>query len=221
MTDSEIIRAQTNTVNYLLKLEPERFLHEMYKVAGLEPPTEEGYQGWERSDRVNFRGHFFGHYISALAQAVDVVSDCETQRMLMDKLHIAIEGIAAAQTNYAIKHPEHCGYVSAFREVALDEVEGRDVSVDQKENVLVPWYCLHKIFAGLIDTHEAVNDRDPVLSSVALDAASATNCLASGFPVLKKTLFSHLTMKCMTSGMASISQSNRLTLPTHQKVSPK
>ena len=173
MTDEELRRAQTNCVDYLLSLEPERFLYEIYKVAELEPLTKEGYQGWERSDKINFRGHFFGHYISSLSLALEAVKEDEVRTKLLEKLTIAIEGLRCAQIAYGKKHSTSYGYVSAFREVALDEVEGLPVDPKEKENVLVPWYNLHKILAGLTTAYEALQSTSPNLARTALETASA------------------------------------------------
>ncbi|MFS0661126.1 beta-L-arabinofuranosidase domain-containing protein [Niallia alba] len=173
ITDEELRKMQNNCVNYLLSLEPERFLYEIYKVAELEPMTEEGYQGWERSDKMNFRGHFFGHYISSLSLALGTVKEEEIRGKLLDKLTISIEGLRSAQIEYGKKHPNSYGYVSAFREVALDEVEGLPVDPEEKENVLVPWYNLHKILAGLTAAYEALRATYPDLAKKALGTASS------------------------------------------------
>ena len=50
-------------------LEPDRLLHSFRVTAGL-PSTAEPYGGWEGPD-VEVRGHFVGHYLSALAMAVN------------------------------------------------------------------------------------------------------------------------------------------------------
>lgn len=171
INDNYIKRAADNTVNYLLSLEPERFLYEIYRVAGLKPLTEAGYGGWERSNAINFRGHFFGHYISALAQAYEGSQDDLLKHQLHEKLAAAVSGLAAAQDAYGKAHPESAGYVSAFREAALDEVEGKTVPAEEKENVLVPWYDLHKILAGLMDAYTYLQEDDAGLAKQALEAA--------------------------------------------------
>lgn len=170
--DPYIHKAQENVIHYLLSLDVQKFLFEFYKVAGMKPLTESGYQGWERSDQVNFRGHFFGHFLSALALSYQA----EKQPILKKKIHqqikTAITGLKAVQKNYAKQHPEHAGYISAFKEVALDEVEGKPVDPKEKENVLVPWYNLHKILAGLLEVNISLKEVDSQLSKEALFIAS-------------------------------------------------
>src|SRR5699024_6475591 len=141
--DNEILHFQKNTISYLLSLEPKKFLYEFDKISGIDPGDVTGYAGWERSDKVNFRGHFFGHYVLALSQAILMVDDKVVREKLVSKLAASVNGLYDAQTNYAKLHPESAGYVSAFKEVALDEVEGKDIADEDKENVLVPWYDLH------------------------------------------------------------------------------
>ena len=171
ITDSYLKRAQENTIRYLLSLEPKRFLFEIYKVSGLRPPAKEGYGGWERSDEINFRGHFFGHYLSAMALAYRACQDKGQQDIIKEKLSIAVLGLLEAQQAYAVKHPKSAGYVSAFREVALDMVEGKEVAKEMQENCMVPWYNLHKILAGLLEVATGF-PREEVLSRTALQVAT-------------------------------------------------
>lgn len=172
ITDSYVKKAQENLVHYLLSMKSEKFLFEVFKVAKLKPLTKEGYQGWERSDKINFRGHFFGHYMSALALAYHAEKNNSLKKQLLEQMQVAVAGLAQAQENYAFHHPESAGYISAFRESALDEVEGKVISPEDKENVLVPWYNLHKILAGLLAIHESLEGIEEETSQVALKVAS-------------------------------------------------
>lgn len=171
ITDNDLKKRRDNTVAYLLKLDPQRFLYEFYKVAGLKPKTDQGYGGWERSDQVNFRGHFFGHYLSALSQALSSVDDDNTREKLLNLLIECLDGLQTVQSAYAKVHPTSAGYVSAFREVALDEVQGIDVPDNQKDNVIVPWYDLHKILAGLLMVVKRTETDEPSLARKAKQIA--------------------------------------------------
>lgn len=172
VTDQEVLNAQNNTVHYLLTLDPNRFLYGFDQVSGLKPNTEKPYGGWERLSGHNFRGHFFGHYLSALSQAIESVGDDIIRNQLLGKLRIGIEGLSRAQQAYAESHPQSAGYVSAFREAALDEVEGKTVPESEKENVIVPWYNLHKILAGLLDSYDHLQKVDDRLAKLSLQVAS-------------------------------------------------
>lgn len=172
ITDPYVKNAQNRLVDYLLSMQANKFLFEVYKVAGLTPLTDSGYQGWERSDAINFRGHFFGHFMSALALAYQAEKDQAKKAALLQEMTDAVNGLFTAQKAYGAAHPESRGYISAFRESALDEVEGKEIPAAEKENVLVPWYNLHKILSGLLDIHESLVDVAPAVSEKALAVAA-------------------------------------------------
>lgn len=155
LADSYLVNAAQKENDYLLSMTSKKFLYEFYRVSGLTPPTEEGYQGWERSNGTNFRGHTFGHYMSALSQAYKGTKDVDEKAALLVQIQDAVEGLRECQDAYAEKKPESAGYVSAFRESILDKTDG---SGDSDENVIVPWYNLHKVLAGLIDIYTFVDD---------------------------------------------------------------
>ena len=157
LADDYLRNAAQKENDYLLSMTSKKFLYEFYRVSGLTPPTEEGYQGWERSNGTNFRGHTFGHYMSALSQAYMGTNDGEEKAQLLVQIRDAVEGLKECQDAYADLKPASAGYVSAFRESILDKVDG---SGDSDENVIVPWYNLHKVLAGLIDIYTFVDDEE-------------------------------------------------------------
>lgn len=154
LSDDFLNNAASKEQDYLLSLSSEKFLYEFYKVAGLEPTTPQGYGGWERSNAVNFRGHAFGHYMSALAMSWSGTQDGATKEALEAEIVAAVDGLERVQDAYGQAHPDSAGYVSAFRESILDKVQGTGSS---DENVIVPWYNLHKVLAGLLDVAEYVD----------------------------------------------------------------
>lgn len=166
LADSYLLNAAQKENDYLLSMTSKKFLYEFYRVSGLTPPTEEGYQGWERSNGTNFRGHTFGHYMSALSQAYVGAKNADEKAALLVQIRDAVEGLKECQDAYAEKKPASAGYVSAFRESILDQVDGSGTS---DENVIVPWYNLHKVLAGLIDIYTFVDDKE--LAEGALDIA--------------------------------------------------
>src|SRR5699024_9475808 len=118
------------------------FLYSFYKQAGLEPTTAEGYGGWERETGTRFQGHFFGHYITALAQSWSTEDDPGRRDLLLAELTEAVDGLARVQAAQAELDPANAGYVSPFPVSYLPG--GRD-------GLLVPFYNLHKVLAGLLD----------------------------------------------------------------------
>ncbi|MBD8079466.1 beta-L-arabinofuranosidase domain-containing protein [Cellulosimicrobium arenosum] len=154
LSDDFLTNAAGKEHEYLLSLDSEKFLYEFYKVGGLTPTTATGYAGWERSNAVNFRGHAFGHYMSALAMSYSSTPDQATKDAHFTEIEEAVSGLSRVQDAYATAHPGSAGYVSAFRESILDQVQGTGTS---DENVIVPWYNLHKVLAGLLDVAEYVD----------------------------------------------------------------
>ena len=144
ITDGYLENANAKTIDYLLFLDPEKFLYSWYVQAGLTPTTSSGYGGWERSTGARFQGHFFGHYISALAQAYATTDDAEIKAQLLAKLTAAVDGVKRCQDAWAAANPSSAGYVAPFPLSALPS--GRD-------GLIVPFYNLHKVLAGLIDAH--------------------------------------------------------------------
>lgn len=144
LEDPYLVNGNQKMIEYLLSLEPERFLHAFYTNAGL-TSTATPYGGWERTSGTRFQGHFFGHYMSALSQAYATTTEPATKAALLAKLTTAVDGLKQAQTAYAAKDPANAGYVSPFATTVLPSGGG---------GLLVPFYNLHKVLAGLLDAHE-------------------------------------------------------------------
>lgn len=159
LEDPYLVNSNDKMVEYLLSLDPERFLNGFYAQAGL-TPTAPAYGGWERTSGTRFQGHFFGHYISALSQAYATETDATIKAQLLAKLTTAVEGLDAAQTAYAAANPGNAGYVSPFSVSVLPSGGG---------GLLVPFYNLHKVLAGLIDAYEYAPE---AVSEQALEVAS-------------------------------------------------
>lgn len=144
VTDPYLQNSNAKMVDWLLTLDPKRFLYSFDQLAGI-PTTVQPYGGWERTTGARFQGHFFGHFVSALSQAYSTETDEGRKAQLLAKLTTAVDGLAAAQAAYAQKDPSNAGYVSPFPVSYLPH--GAD-------GLIVPFYNLHKVLAGLIDAHQ-------------------------------------------------------------------
>lgn len=152
--DTYLDNAAAKEHDYLRSLDSAKFLHWFYRTAGLTPPTESGYGGWENgANRNNFRGHAFGHFMSALAMSYASTTDQAVKDDLHAEIVEAVEGLAEVQASYA--GTQRAGYIGPFRDTALDAVEGRGTSDDP---VIVPYYNLHKVLAGLLHINQYVDD---------------------------------------------------------------
>lgn len=150
--DEYLDNAAAKEQEYLTSLDSGKFLFWFYKTAGLTPPTDSGYGGWEDGTRSgNFRGHAFGHYMSALAMSYVSTTDDAVRDDLRAEIEEAVAGLAEVQATY--DGTSRAGYIGPFRDTALDAVEGRGTSDDP---VIVPYYNLHKVLAGLLDIDKYV-----------------------------------------------------------------
>lgn len=150
--DEYLDNAAAKEQEYLTSLDSAKFLFWFYKTAGLTPPTDSGYGGWEDGSKSgNFRGHAFGHYMSALAMSYVSTTDDAVRADLRAEIEEAVAGLAEVQATY--DGTSRAGYVGPFRDTALDAVEGRGASDDA---VIVPYYNLHKVLAGLLDIDKYV-----------------------------------------------------------------
>jgi DUF1680 family protein/putative cell wall-binding protein len=168
LQDAYLVNGDQKMVDYLLTLDPERFLTGFYTEAGL-PPTAEAYGGWERTSGTRFQGHFFGHFMSALSQAYASSTDPAEKAALLRKLTSAVDGLDRVQTAYAAKDPANAGYVAPFPVSYLPH--GSD-------GLIVPFYNLHKVLAGLLAAHEYAT---PEVSAKALKVASGFGTWLEGW----------------------------------------
>ena len=135
-----VLDALETNRRFLLALDPDRLLHMFRVTAGL-PSTAAPLGGWEAPDN-ELRGHFTGHYMSACALLWAQTGD---QTIRERGVHVASE---LARCQAAIGS----GYVSAFPEELFDRLRAG-------QPAWAPFYTLHKIMAGLLDTATLSTDQ--------------------------------------------------------------
>ena len=141
LQDGPFLDAQTTDLHYLLALDAERLLAPFRREAGLPVPVP-SYGNWESS---GLDGHMGGHYVSALALMWASTGDAEVKRRL----------------DYVVAELKRCqdaigsGYLGgipdgakAWGEIANGQLKVDSFSVNGR---WVPWYNVHKTFAGLRD----------------------------------------------------------------------
>lgn len=137
--DSPFKKAMELDGAYLLKIEPDHLLAGFRESKGLQPKAEK-YAGWEGQ---GIAGHTLGHYLSACSMMYASTGD---SRFL-------------ERVNYIVSELEQCqeddGYVAAipngkkvFAEIAAGNIHSAGFDLN---GCWVPWYTLHKLFAGLLD----------------------------------------------------------------------
>jgi DUF1680 family protein len=141
LLDSQFKRAMEINKEYLLQLDPDRMLWPYHDRAGL-PTKGERYGGWAKKDCV---GHESGHYLSACSLMYASTGDEEMKR----RADYMVSELAKVQE----KHGD--GYTGPMRtEVWTNTFSGDfEVGTWGLGGGYVPWYVLHKTYAGLIDAY--------------------------------------------------------------------
>jgi uncharacterized protein len=158
LLDGPFRRAMELDARYLLTLEPDRLLSWFRKEAGLDPKGEV-YGGWEAQ---GVAGHSLGHYLSACAMMFASTNDARFR----DRAGYVVDELELCQK------ANGDGYVAAipegrriFREVAAGDIRSKGFDLN---GGWVPWYTLHKIFAGLLDAHHYVGSEKALAVAVRL-----------------------------------------------------
>ncbi len=141
LQDGPFLEAQTTDLRYLMALDPDRLLAPFVREAGL-PAKSPSYGNWESS---GLDGHMGGHYVSALALMWASTGDAEVKRRLDDVIAELKRCQDALGTGYLGGVPDGA---TAWGQVAAGQLKVDSFSVNGR---WVPWYNLHKMFAGLRD----------------------------------------------------------------------
>ncbi len=158
LTASPFLEAQQTDLRYIMALNPDRLLAPFLREAGL-TPKEPTYGNWEST---GLDGHMGGHYLTALALMSAATGDEEVLKRL----------------NYFVSELKRCqasngdGYIggvpggaAAWRDIAQGKLQADGFSVNGK---WVPWYNLHKLYAGLRDACVYAGNQDARAMLIAL-----------------------------------------------------
>ncbi|MCK7560035.1 glycoside hydrolase family 127 protein [Chitinophaga sedimenti] len=135
LSPSRIQQREMLNIQYLKSLDPDRLLHN-FRINVKLPSTARPLDGWE-SPNIGLRGHFTGHYLSAIASVVERYGDS----LLSTRLQYMVDEL------YRCQMVSNNGYLSAFPETEFDILESRF------GGVWAPYYTYHKIMQGLLDAH--------------------------------------------------------------------
>ena len=150
LTASPFLKAQTTNLQYLMALDPDKLLAPFRREAGLPVPVA-SYGNWESS---GLDGHMGGHYLSALALMYASTGDVQ----VLARLNYFVAELKKCQQAH------HTGYLGgipggagAWQDIANGKLKADNFSVNGK---WVPWYNLHKIYAGLRDAYHYGGNQD-------------------------------------------------------------
>lgn len=137
LLDGPFKHAQARDGAYLLFLEPDRLLHNFHVNAGL-PPKAPIYGGWENA---GVAGHIGGHYLSACSQMYRATGDPRYR----SRVDYMVTELAKCQAR------ADDGLVTAIPDARTIFAK---VAADGTMTGWVPWYTMHKLYAGLRDSYQ-------------------------------------------------------------------
>ena len=141
LLDGPFKHAQELNRAYLLQHDIHRLLAPFRIEAGL-PPKAPKYPNWESS---GLDGHTAGHYLTALAETWAATGDAECKQRLDAMVSELAECQRAQPDGYLGGVPR--GRV-LWDQIAAGKIDFQNFSLN---GAWVPWYNLHKLFAGLRD----------------------------------------------------------------------
>ena len=137
LLDSAFKQNMERNADYLLSLDPDRFLHNMRQYCGLKPKGEI-YGGWEK---LGVAGHSLGHYLTAISQQYAATGDARFRK----RINYIVKEMALCQQRYGD------GYIGALPPAGLAALRGLREGKVELKGTWVPWYTEHKVLAGLRD----------------------------------------------------------------------
>ncbi|MCR5217123.1 beta-L-arabinofuranosidase domain-containing protein [Treponema sp.] len=146
--DSLFEKSRQLGLKYVLDYNPDRLLSPCYTALGKTAPAP-SYGGWESME---IQGHSLGHYLSALSAFIDSTNSDEAKK----NLDYTVSIIKSLQRKD--------GYFGGIPSEPFEKVfYGKGNFKVERFNLgdwWVPWYSVHKIFAGLIDAYRLAANED-------------------------------------------------------------
>ncbi|MFJ6166936.1 beta-L-arabinofuranosidase domain-containing protein [Micromonospora orduensis] len=140
LTTGRWLDNQNRTLSYLRFVDVDRLLYNFRANHRLSTNGAAANGGWD-APNFPFRTHMQGHFLSAWAYGYAVLGDTTCR----DKANYMVAELAKCQANNSAAGFA-TGYLSGFPESDFTALEARTLS-----NGNVPYYCIHKTLAGLLD----------------------------------------------------------------------
>ncbi len=145
--DEYYSNAMYSDIDFLANFETDRMLSRFRETAGLDTKGTKPYNGWENS---YIGGHCVGHWLTAAAQAVKATGD----PTIADLLSTMIDGLKECQDALGT------GFIFGAQIEDKNNVEKQFNIVEGKDSGenWVPWYNMHKVVDGLINTYKCTDN---------------------------------------------------------------
>ncbi|MFF0867050.1 beta-L-arabinofuranosidase domain-containing protein [Nonomuraea sp. NPDC003560] len=147
LTSGRLLDNQNRALAYLRFVDVDRLLYVFRANHRLPTGGAAPNGGWD-APGFPFRSHAQGHFLTAWAQAYAVLGDTACR----DKARYMVAELAKCQANNPAAGFTG-GYLSGFPESDFTALENRTLT-----NGNVPYYCVHKTLAGLLDVWRLIGD---------------------------------------------------------------
>ncbi|MBQ7495451.1 MAG: glycoside hydrolase family 127 protein [Bacteroidaceae bacterium] len=161
LLDGSLKQAQDGNAQLLLRYDADRLLAPFIRQAGLHQVKGGKYEGWLQKHPSfsnwglsdwSLEGHVGGHYLTALAMASVAVDDESLQQQLRQRLDYCVDVLRDCQNAFAENTEGLRGFIGGqpINQVWTGLYAG---SLDnfRQYGGWVPFYCEHKVLAGLRD----------------------------------------------------------------------
>jgi len=158
-------RQELHRRGYLASFDPDKLLFPYRALAKLPQTTgiKSGYNGW---DSGFLRGHMAGHYLSAATRMAAATGDS----LLRQRANYVVAELSKCQEALHLD-----GYLAAFPSGAFDHLEGKP---GDRGGVVVPYYTVHKIMAGLLDAYHYLGNKQALEVAVKMADYFEKRCVA-------------------------------------------
>jgi uncharacterized protein len=143
LLESPFRQAQQTDLAYILSLDMDRLLAPYQKEAGIQPKAQ-NYGNWENT---GLDGHIGGHYLSALALMYAATGNQELQQRLTYMVNALDACQQKSGNGYLGGTP---GGKQMWQDIKAGKIDAGSFSLNKK---WVPWYNIHKTYAGLRDAY--------------------------------------------------------------------
>lgn len=160
LLDSPMKQAMDLNIHVLLDYDADRLLTPFIRQAGLTTgrytnwlALHPNFQNWG-GNGFDLSGHVGGHYLSALAMAYAACKDTPTRALLKTRLDYMLSILKDCQDVYQHDKTGMKGFLGGqpINEVWRELYQGNAKAFDPVRG-WVPFYCEHKVMAGLRDTY--------------------------------------------------------------------
>lgn len=161
LLDGPFLNAMKVNDRLLLQYDADRLMTPFIRQAGLHERQGSRYYGWTDSHpsfsnwglkEWSLEGHVGGHYLTALALAYAATDDAQTKRQMKERLDYCLAIVRDCQEAFA---GDTCGMRGFVGGQPINQIwtglYRRDLTEFRKYGYWVPFYCEHKILAGLRD----------------------------------------------------------------------